>query len=94
MDGADQINIFIKERKKVQNSVEKADLIVMVDFNQSNRLGEAERYVNESGAKKVVIDHHLNPENFADIIIADPSKCSTAELVHEIVCEITEEPNL
>lgn len=88
MDGADQINIFIKDRKKSRMLVEKADLIVMLDFNQSSRLGEAEDSVTASNAKKVVIDHHLDPEYFADLIISDPAKCSTSELVHEIVCEI------
>jgi phosphoesterase RecJ-like protein len=90
MDGSDQINIFIKDRKKSRMLVEKADLIVMLDFNQSNRLGEAEDSVTSSNAKKVVIDHHLDPENFADLIISDPAKCSTSELVHEIICEINE----
>jgi phosphoesterase RecJ-like protein len=41
-----------------------------------------------SKAKKLIIDHHLDPEDFADLIISDPSKCSTSELVHEIVCEV------
>jgi phosphoesterase RecJ-like protein len=63
----------------------------MLDFNQANRLGEAEDYVTSSKAKKVVIDHHLDAENFADLIISDPTKCSTSELVHEIVCEISGE---
>jgi phosphoesterase RecJ-like protein len=88
MDGADQINIFIKERKKSKILIERADLIIMLDFNQSGRLGEAEDLVIESKAKKVVIDHHLDPEYFADLIISDPSKCSTSELVHELLCEI------
>jgi bifunctional oligoribonuclease and PAP phosphatase NrnA len=89
MDGADQINIFIKERKKSKILIEKADLIIMLDFNQSGRLGEAEDLVIGSKAKKVVIDHHLDPEYFADLIISDPSKCSTSELVHELLCEIS-----
>jgi phosphoesterase RecJ-like protein len=88
MDGIDMLNIFIKDRKKSKILIESADLIVMLDFNQSNRLGEAEDYVIASKAKKVVIDHHLDPESFADLIISDPSKCSTSELVHELVCEI------
>ena len=88
MDGADQINIFIKDRKKSSMLIEKADLIVLLDFNQSNRLGEAEDFVIASEAKKVVIDHHLDPHNFADMTISDPSKCSTSELVYELVCEI------
>jgi phosphoesterase RecJ-like protein len=60
----------------------------MLDFNQSGRLGEAEDAVRVSKAKKIIIDHHLDPENFADIIISDPSKCSTSELVHELICGI------
>lgn len=88
MDGADQINIFIKDRKKGIEIIAKADLIIMLDFNQSGRMGEAEEFVMASGARKIVIDHHLDPENFADLIISDPSKCATSELIHEIICEI------
>ena len=85
MDGVDLINIFIKDRKKCRKLIEAADLIVMLDFNQSSRLGEAEEPVLASHARKIIIDHHLNPGNFADLIISDPSKCSTSELVHELV---------
>ena len=74
MDGAELINIFIKEQKKCRKLIEEADLIIMLDFNQSNRLGEAEEYVMASGARKVIIDHHLDPHNFADFIISDPIK--------------------
>jgi phosphoesterase RecJ-like protein len=88
MDGAAQINIFIRERNKCRMLIENADLIIMLDFNQSDRLGEAKEFVLSSRAKKVIIDHHLNPENFADLVIYDPSKCSTSELIHELVCEI------
>jgi bifunctional oligoribonuclease and PAP phosphatase NrnA len=91
MDGADQIKIFIKERKKCRKMIEEADLIVMLDFNQSNRLGETEDLVIASQAPKVVIDHHLDPEKFVSLIISDPARCSTSELVHEIVCKINGE---
>jgi len=88
MDGSDHINIFIKDRKKGRTLINAADLIIMLDFNQSNRLGEAEDCVMASKAKKIVIDHHLDPADFADLIISDPSKCSTSELVHELICGI------
>ena len=88
MDGTDRITILIKDRKKGLALIEAADLIIMLDFNQSGRLGAAEDAVRASKAKKVIIDHHLNPEKFADIIISDPSKCSTSELMHELICEI------
>jgi phosphoesterase RecJ-like protein len=89
MDGVDLINIYIKERKKCRKLIEEADLIVMLDFNQPNRLGEAQDLVVASHAKKVIIDHHLDPYNLADLIISEPSFCSTSEIVHELVCEMS-----
>jgi phosphoesterase RecJ-like protein len=91
MNGAGHINIFTKDSKKCKILIEGADLIVLLDFNQTGRLGEAEESVIASKARKVVIDHHLDPENFADLIISDPSKCSTSELVHELICDINGE---
>jgi phosphoesterase RecJ-like protein len=37
MPGTDLINIFIKRRKECMALVEKADLIIMIDFNQPER---------------------------------------------------------
>jgi len=85
MDGAGKIDIFIKNREKCKKLIKEADLIIMLDFNQSGRLGEAENLVTSSHAKKVIIDHHLNPGQFGDIMITDPSKCSTSELLYEII---------
>lgn len=85
MDGSDKINVFIRKRKRCISLIDSADLILMMDFNQPNRLGEAEEYVTRSTARKVIIDHHLEPKEFADLVISDPSSCSTSELVHEMI---------
>ncbi|MBN1107285.1 MAG: bifunctional oligoribonuclease/PAP phosphatase NrnA [Bacteroidales bacterium] len=85
MEGSDQVNVFIRNRSKCRSLISAADLIVMLDFNHSNRLGEAEKHVLASDAKKVVIDHHTDPEAFTDLLISDPSVCSTAEMVYRIV---------
>jgi bifunctional oligoribonuclease and PAP phosphatase NrnA len=88
MDGVEKINIFIRDRKAGKEMVRKADLIIMLDFNQSNRLGEIEDEVLKSAATKIVIDHHLNYKPFADLLISDTSKCSTTELLHLIITEL------
>lgn len=92
MDGSEAINVFIRHRKRCIKLIEAAKLIIMVDFNQPGRLGEAEKAVVSSSAVKVIIDHHLEPHHFADILISDPSMCSTAELVFEIVSVIEGAP--
>lgn len=94
MDGSEQINVFIKDRKKCRKLIDEADLIIMLDFNQANRLGEAEEHVLKSGARKIIIDHHLNPSDFTDLVISDPSRCSTSELVYELVRELNGKPFL
>ncbi|MFZ0281970.1 MAG: DHH family phosphoesterase [Bacteroidales bacterium] len=94
MEGAELINIFIKSRRECRKLIREADLIVMLDFNQANRLGEAEEYVKTSAATKVIIDHHIDPHSFADLVISDTSKCSTAELVHELISLINRKPFL
>ena len=85
MKGVEEINIFKKEHSKCKAIIDISDLIIMLDFNQPNRLGETEEYVMASKARKVVIDHHLNSADFTDLLISDSTKCSTAELLHQII---------
>lgn len=85
MDGSELINVFLQKRKKSYKLIESADLIIMLDFSQSDRLGDIEKSVLNSKAKKVIIDHHINPGSFSDFIISDSSRCATAELVYDIV---------
>lgn len=94
MDGSSLVNVFISNKKRCHKLIDAADLIVMVDFNQPNRLGEAEKHVMRSEARKVVIDHHLDPHNIADLIISYPSMCSTSELVYEIISYLEQEAPL
>jgi len=88
MNGSDRIEVFIKHRKRCRKLIEEADLIVMLDFNQPDRLGEAEKPVLASKAFKVVIDHHLDPHDFANLLISESSKCSTSELIYNLVKEM------
>ncbi|MBN2861534.1 MAG: bifunctional oligoribonuclease/PAP phosphatase NrnA [Bacteroidales bacterium] len=86
------INVFTRNRQHCRNLIEGSDLIVLLDFNQPDRLGEAQDPVMASSAKKIIIDHHLNPVDFNDLVISDPSKCSTAELVYELIALINGGP--
>ena len=88
MDGVEKIKIFIKDRSGCKKIISLSDLIIMVDFNQSNRLGEAEDAVLASKAYKIIIDHHLDSNPFVDLIISDTTKCSTSELLHLLLTEI------
>jgi len=92
MDGSELIDVFIRDRKKCKRIISDSDLIIMLDFNHPGRLGEAEEHVTSSNAPRVIIDHHLEPHPFASLTITDPSRCSTSELVYELVLAMEGSP--
>jgi len=72
--------------KKVTKHMQKADLIFCLDYNAASRLGEAmQPLLEEATAKKIMIDHHLNPEEFPDITVSETTACSTSQLIVELI---------
>ncbi len=66
----------------------KADLIVCLDFNELSRIDRLAQYVGKSEAPKVMIDHHLNPGDFADPTISHPEMSSTCLLLFRVLCRL------
>lgn len=64
---------------------ESADIIFCLDFNAIHRINEFGKVVMASNATKVLVDHHLEPEDFADINFLDSKASSTAEMVYRII---------
>jgi bifunctional oligoribonuclease and PAP phosphatase NrnA len=85
MHDADKIVDFHHNPEKGTAIIKQADLIIMVDFNSPSRLGKAEELVVASKAKKIVIDHHPEPDAFANIVLSDTDRSSTSELIYFLV---------
>ncbi len=63
-----------------------ADVIVVVDANALDRLGrKMAKPVKNSGALKILIDHHTEPETWFDRTFARDTASSTGELIHELI---------
>lgn len=74
-----------KPREAVQ-AIEKADLIVLLDANAFNRTEALMRPLQESSARKVLIDHHLNPDTPSfDLVFSTPDISSASELLYWIL---------
>ena len=71
-----------------------ADLVFCLDFNTPSRVGEMEKVLVSSPAKKVHIDHHLKPDLAADLVVSHPEASSTCELVFRIVWQMGAFPQL
>jgi len=92
MAGNDEVHIFNREKQDVSSQlIEKADIIFCLDFNSLSRINELGNMVQKSTAKKVLIDHHLEPESFADFEQWDVRAASTAELVYKTIVELDDQ---
>lgn len=65
--------------------VANAELIFCLDFNALKRINQMGELVAASNAKKVMIDHHLEPENFAEYALHNTKRSSTCELIYEMI---------
>jgi len=88
MPGNPEVLIFQKERPQLsQEFIDRAEIIFCLDFSSLNRINELGEMVRNATAKKVLIDHHLEPEDFADFVQWDSHAASTAELVFQLIDE-------
>lgn len=70
---------------KACDHLTKADIIFCLDFSSLKRINDLEDPVRKAGAVKVMIDHHLEPENFAQFEFWDVQSASTAGLIWELI---------
>lgn len=71
--------------EKACDHLAKADIIFCLDFSSLKRINDLEQPVRNAGAVKVMIDHHLEPENFAQFEFWDVQSASTAGLIWELI---------
>ncbi len=65
--------------------VRDAEVILVVDTNDVDRLRSMSDAVRESRAVKICIDHHLDPSPFAQEYVIDSEATSTGEIVYRIL---------
>lgn len=84
--GETDILDFENHRNEVEEYLEKADLLFSLDYNAAHRLGrDMEPVFSNATGKKIMIDHHLDPADYAFITVSQPERCSTAELIYELI---------
>ena len=88
MPGSKDILLYNHYRELADQLIREADVICCVDFNMLSRIGDMAASVASASARKILIDHHLGPENFCDIIISHPEISSTSELVFRLICRM------
>lgn len=85
MPGADQIKIYEKDANGCNALIEQADLFICTDYNDPKRIGALGEKMMTSKAPKIMLDHHLNPTDFADVMFSFSDACSASEVVYQFI---------
>ncbi len=60
----------------------QADLIFHLDYNAYGRSGPMETALRNITAKRILIDHHQQPEDWPDVVYSDTAMSSTCEMIY------------
>jgi len=88
MTGISELVIFKTDSEgRAIKAVAEADMLFCLDFHTLSRLDEPLSRViaQNSSAKRVLIDHHLNPSESFDVMFSHPEASSTSYLVCNII---------
>jgi phosphoesterase RecJ-like protein len=93
MKGQPDVLVFNEEKQTAHCAalIAEADLICCLDFSALSRINEMGPYVAESKAAKLLVDHHLNPENFAQFVHWDSNAAATCELIYDLILMLGDE---
>lgn len=75
-------------QKKATKKLEEAEIIFCLDFSVLNRVNELGEMIRDSSAYVINIDHHQDPEDFADFRFWSTEAAATCELLYELIVKL------
>lgn len=86
LPSSEELIIFEKNSKIAKKKLLEADLIFCLDYNAFSRVGSVTDVLKTTKAKKILIDHHIDPEKEDfDYILSDVNTSSTGELIYDFM---------
>jgi phosphoesterase RecJ-like protein len=94
MPGNEEVIIYTEQPELSATLIAEAHLIFCLDFNALSRINEMGELVGQSSAYKIMIDHHLEPEDFDDYRHWNINACAAAQLVYDFIVNELHHPEL
>lgn len=84
---ANRILIHDNHPDFVEKALTGADIVFSLDYNALSRIDNMGEFIAQNCKEKtkVLIDHHLNPEAFADFTLSQTNASSTCELIYVFI---------
>lgn len=86
--GFQDILVYTRYDHCCERMVKDADLIICCDFNRPERQDHLAPLIQEASCPKALVDHHLDPGDFAQVCISYPEMSSTCELVVRLIAAL------
>ncbi len=81
----------IDKPREAEAALKEADLLISIDYNSPRRTEHLEEAVRSVSGHKVLIDHHISPENgFYDLVFSETEVSSSCELLYDILLRMPE----
>jgi len=80
--------VYTDNKTESEKLVAEAALIFCLDFNTLSRINELGELIRVADAKKIMIDHHLDPEDFDDFRHWNINACAAAQLVYDFIVNV------
>lgn len=95
MKDSDKVVLYDRKRTHANTLIMTADLICCLDFNEFSRIEDMAPAIQSAKCKKILIDHHLNPNKSGfDVVVSHPEASSACELVFRVLDAIGGVDNL
>ena len=86
--GVKELVVFTKHELRARHVLEQAQLIFCLDYNSMKRIDRLAEIVEPLKTRRVLIDHHLDPDEGFDLVISFPEASSTCELVFRVLMQM------
>jgi len=86
MPGSGDVIVAYDSKELMEKAMAEADLVFCLDFNQLNRVNGVTEALTKTPGKRILIDHHPEPDSDFFLGLSVTASSSTAEIVFE-VCE-------
>lgn len=86
--GVRELVVFTKHEARARRVLSEAQLLFCLDFNSMKRIDRLAELVEPLNVRRVLIDHHLEPDDGFDLLISHPEASSTCELVFRVLMQM------
>ncbi len=88
MPGFETLIYYPEQPDRAQQLFDEAAIIFCLDYSALSRTNILEPVIRAAKGQKWMIDHHLDPEDFAQVSYWDSNAAATAQLVYTFIADV------